>query len=245
MRSRSQLQVYPDAAAVAQALAGLFVDIGVAAIAERGRFAVSLAGGNTPRAAYELLALEPYRSALRWNDVVVFFGDERCVPPQDAASNYRMACEAFLDAIPIPTQNVHRIHGEAPPGEAATEYARELAETLGGQPRFDLVLLGMGQDGHTASLFPGTDPWKDSAKLVRAVYSPSVDMWRVTLTPSAFNAARCIAFAVEGAAKSRALEAVREGAYLPSTYPAQTIAPTEGRLMWLVDAAAAERLGTA
>ena len=178
---------------------------------------------------HERLAAEPYRSALPWEDVLAFFGDERCVPPEDAQSNYRMAREAFLNAVNIPERNVYRIRGEDPPEQAAASYAADLKRVLGDRPRFDLVLLGMGADGHTASLFPGTDPTADSDRLVRAVYSASVQMWRITLTPSVLNAARCVTFAVEGSAKSTALAAVRNGADDASTYPAQIIAPTDGR----------------
>ena len=241
MRSPGELRVLPDATAVADALAELVAESAHSAIAQRGRFAISLAGGTTPRAAYERLAAEPYRSALPWEDVLVFFGDERCVPPEDAQSNYRMAREAFLNAVNIPERNVYRIRGEDPPEQAAASYAADLKRVLGDRPRFDLVLLGMGADGHTASLFPGTDPMTDSDRLVRAVYSASVQMWRITLTPNVLNAARCVTFAVEGSAKSAALAAVRNGADDPSTYPAQIIAPADGRLIWLADAAAAQK----
>ena len=242
MANAGELQVYPDAAAVARALAELIVDVGATAQADRGRFSLALAGGNTPRAAYELLAQEPLRSAMSWSDVFVYFGDERCVPPGDEQSNYRMACETFLDAVGIPKTNVQRIQGEIDPAKAAEAYAAELRTDLGEPPRFDLVLLGMGADGHTASLFPGADPTTDDDALVRGVYSESQMMWRVTITPSVINAARVVAFAVEGVQKAATLAAVREGPYDPTHLPAQIVRPVAGRLVWLVDDLAAGML---
>lgn len=242
MANAGELQVYPDAAAVARALAELIVDVGATAQADRGRFSLALAGGNTPRAAYELLAQEPLRSAMSWSDVFVYFGDERCVPPGDEQSNYRMACETFLDAVGIPKTNVQRIQGEIDPAKAAEAYAAELRTDLGDPPRFDLVLLGMGADGHTASLFPGADPTTDDDALVRGVYSESQMMWRVTITPSVINAARVVAFAVEGVQKAATLAAVREGPYDPTHLPAQIVRPAGGRLVWLVDDLAAGML---
>lgn len=242
MANAGELQVYPDAAAVARALAELIVDVGATAQADRGRISLALAGGNTPRAAYELLAQEPLRSAMSWSDVFVYFGDERCVPPGDEQSNYRMACETFLDAVGIPKTNVQRIQGEIDPAKAAEAYAAELRTDLGDPPRFDLVLLGMGADGHTASLFPGADPTTDDDALVRGVYSESQMMWRVTITPSVINAARVVAFAVEGVQKAATLAAVREGPYDPTHLPAQIVRPAGGRLVWLVDDLAAGML---
>ena len=239
---RGELQIFPNASAVADALAELFVAVADAAFADRGRFVVALAGGNTPRAAYELIASRADGWMLSWSDVYVYFGDERCVRPDDEQSNYRMATKTLLSRVNIPPHNVHRMRGEVNPDEAAREYARELTEDLGTHPRFDLVLLGMGTDGHTASLFPGIDPMIDSDALVRAVSAPSGGLSRLTLTPTVFNAAHTVVFTTEGYAKAEALAAVREGEYLPEKYPAQIIAPTDGRLLWLVDAAAASNL---
>jgi 6-phosphogluconolactonase len=174
--------------------------------------------------------------------VFVYFGDERCVPPDDEQSNYRMAKKAFLDAVAIPPANVHRIRGEIDPATAAADYASILRTDLGERPRFDLVLLGLGPDGHTASLFPGSPPTTDDAALVRAVYAPSQAMWRVTVTPEVINAARTVVFAVEGAEKAAILATVLEGPHDPTTYPAQIVAPEPGRLVWLVDRLAAGTL---
>jgi 6-phosphogluconolactonase len=236
------VKVYPDATAVAHALAETCVAAGQEAIARSGSFHVALSGGSTPRAAYELLALDPDRDALSWSDVFVYFGDERCVGPDDEQSNYRMARTAFLDEVPIPKPNVHRMRGEIDPAQAAAEYAGVLRDDLGAPPAFDLVLLGLGPDGHTASLFPGSPPDRDSDSLVRAVYSESQSMWRITVTPEVINAARRVVFAVEGTPKASILATVLQGPREPEKYPAQIVAPKSGRLEWLIDRAAAALL---
>ena len=235
----SELRVYADPAAVARALAELVVELGRDAIARRGTFAVALAGGTTPKAAYQLLGAPPLSNALDWSLVQVFFGDERCVPPDDDRSNYKTADDAFLKPAGVPAANVHRMRGEDDPDAAAEAYRAELISALGARPHFDLVLLGMGNDGHTASLFPGADPMTDSRKLVRAVYSDAQQQWRITLTPDVLNAAHTVAFAVEGAAKTAMLQRVRDGAFTPVELPSQIIRPAAGNLIWLVDRAAA------
>jgi len=244
MANRGEIQVYRDSAAVAQALADLFVATGRMAMADRGVFTVVLSGGRTPRAAYELLGGDPLRTELSWSDVFIYFGDERCVPPIDEQSNYRMASKAFLDSVGIPPANVNRIRGEIDPGQAANEYASVLRAALGNAPQLDLVLLGLGSDGHTASLFPGTPPESDDGSLVRAVYADSQAMWRVTVTPEIINRARTVVFAVEGVDKAQILAEVYEGPVDTTKYPAQVVAPKSGRLIWLVDELAAGMLKT-
>ena len=241
-RNPGEIHVLRDATAVAKALADIFVEVSQTAIADRGRFSVALSGGNTPRAAYERLAESPVCDDVCWSDTYVYFGDERCVPPDDSQSNYHMAQEAFLSKVPIPPKNVHRMRGEIDPKDAAEDYAHVLVDDLGTLPRLDLVLLGMGPDGHTASLFPGNNPEADSDKLVRAVYAETQQMWRITLTPKVINAARTIVFAAEGSGKAGTLAAVREGPYDPIQYPSQIVSPTDGRLIWLVDESAAGQL---
>ena len=240
--TRGEVKVYSNSEAVAAALADLFVDVGQTASCDRGVFRVALSGGNTPRRAYELLAEEPRSLALPWKDVFIYFGDERCVPPDDEQSNYRMARKAFLDRVPIPPANVHRIRGEADPGFAANNYASIIRTDLADPPRFDLVLLGLGPDGHTASLFPGSPPDLHDSVLVRAVFAQSQDMWRVTMTPKLINLGRTVAFAVEGAEKADILSKVLEGPVDTTKYPAQIVSPSSGRLVWLVDDLAAGML---
>jgi 6-phosphogluconolactonase len=242
MAANGEMQIFRGPAALARALADLFVSVGRMAMADRGAFHVALSGGNTPRAAYELLAQEPWRDELSWSDVFIYFGDERCVPPDDDQSNYLMAKRAFLDAVGIPRGNVHRIAGEVDPGHAANEYASLLRTVFGNAPRLDLILLGLGPDGHTASLFPGTPPDTDDDSLVRAVYAQSQMMWRVTMTPMVINLGHTVAFAVEGADKADILAAVYQGPVDPVKYPAQIVEPVSGRLIWLVDEMAAGML---
>ncbi|HUA07728.1 MAG TPA: 6-phosphogluconolactonase [Candidatus Acidoferrales bacterium] len=238
-REAGTMYVYDTPADVAKALADLFIAYAKAAIEGRGRFTVALAGGTTPKATYTLLARAPYCDAIDWNAVEIFFGDERCVPPDHDQSNYKMAYEAFIGPLYIPSENVHRMRGEDDPQHAAAEYRAELFDSLGEAPKLDLVMLGMGPDGHTASLFPGEDPRTEDQQKVRAVYSNSQSQWRITLTPLVLNAALAVVFAVEGAAKTATLAAVREGRYDPVKYPSQIIAPADGELIWLVDKAAA------
>lgn len=238
---RGDLRIYESRQAVAAAVADLFAAAARDAIRDRGRFFVALAGGKTPRAAYELLAAQK-RNAIDWQHVHAYFGDERCVPPESDDSNYKMAFDAFLSKVAIPAHNVHRMHGEEQPERAARAYAQLLIESMGEAPRFDLMLLGMGEDGHTASLFPGTDPRTDEEQLVRAVFVEKYGVHRLTVTPAVINNARRVAIAVEGAAKSAALRAVREGPYDPVRFPVQIVNPGDGELTWLADKAAAEQL---
>lgn len=242
MAGRGEMQVYRDPQVLAEAVADFFVTIGTLAMADRGAFHVALSGGNTPRAAYELLAAQPLREALSWSDIFIYFGDERCVPPDDEQSNYRMAQKAFLDSVGIPPANVHRIRGEIDPGLAANEYATILRTDLGDPPIFDLVMLGLGPDGHTASLFPGSPPDEHEEVLVRAVYAKSQMMWRVSITPRVINAARNVMFAVEGTEKAQILADVYQGPVDPVKYPAQIVHPHSGRLVWLVDERASDML---
>ena len=224
------------------ALAERLADFVVAGLGEAqarsGTASLVLAGGSTPRAAYMLLAKAPRRNAIDWTRVTLLFGDERCVAPTDADSNYRMAREALLAHVPLPAPAVLRMRGEAPPLVAAAEYAALIRKRFGASPRFDLVLLGMGPDGHTASLFPGSDPFVDDDALVRAVYSESKQQWRLTLTPAAMNAARSIAIALAGSEKAAVYSAVASGEGGPLVYPVEAIAPTDGQLTWLVERSA-------
>ena len=238
-----ELRVLATPADVMTEAARRVVAAAEAALHAAGRFVVVLSGGSTPRALYRLLATDAYAARIDWSRVHVFWGDERCVPPDDANSNYRMACEALLDHVAIPAPQVHRIHGEDAPHLAAAAYERELRAAFpNGTPRFDLVLLGMGDNGHTASLFPHLTAVREPARWVVAEHVPEVAMWRVTLTPPALNAAAAVLFIATGAEKASMLRQVLQGPRTPEALPAQSIAPTAGHLTWLVDAAAAARL---
>jgi 6-phosphogluconolactonase len=244
------VRIVPDQAALARAVAELVVARAAEAVASRSRFTLALAGGSTPKAAYSLLAGAPFADRIDWPRVLVFWGDERCVPPDDPRSNYRMACDALLDRVPIPVASVHRIRGELEPREAAAEYERLLKALVGTKAGgdlpaggLDLVLLGMGENGHTASLFPGQEAVRETKRWVVAEYVEPVAMWRVTLTPVVLNAASEAVFVVAGAAKAGTLREVLEGPLVPDQLPAQAVRPEHGQITWLVDAAAAGKLG--
>ena len=232
------MKVVPDLAALVEEAAGRVAASAEQAIADRGMFSIALSGGNTPRPIYERLSTEPYRSRIDWSKVHVFFGDERCVPPDSDQSNYRMASEALLSRVPIPPDHVHRIRGEIDPEQAAIEYGRLLKEMFG-DGGLDLILLGMGPDGHTASLFPGTPALHETRHRCVANYVDKLRSWRVTLTAPFINRSREVMFLVSGADKAATLAQVLEGPRDPDRLPSQLIQPENGRLIWLLDSAAA------
>ncbi|MGH9941328.1 MAG: 6-phosphogluconolactonase [Pyrinomonadaceae bacterium] len=238
------LLVFADAEAVAVAAARRFADLARKAIDARGRFAVALAGGSTPKRVYQLLADEEYGDQIEWWRVHVFFGDERTVPPDHADSNYRMANEALLSRVAIPVENVHRIDGVGDAVANARLYEAELRESFGGDgwPEFDLVMLGMGDDGHTASLFPHTRALHEQSALITANWVEKFDTWRITLTAPAINHARHVMFIVTGAGKAERLPEVLGGARDVERLPSQLIQPVGGALDWYVDEAAAAKL---
>lgn len=216
------------------------------AVAARGRFTIALSGGSTPRSLFNLLATNA-RTTLPWDRMFFFWGDERHVPPTDPESNYRMADEAMLSKIPVAAGNVFRIATENPDAAAAADaYEQTLRKFFqlgpGEFPRFDLILLGMGPDGHTASLFPGTAALQDKSRLVVANWVEKLKTSRITLTLPVLNAARCVAFLVSGTDKADALKAVLEGDAPGEQYPSKLVKPSDGKLIWLVDRAAASGL---
>jgi 6-phosphogluconolactonase len=229
-----------------QELAAASADHVVAVLADalerHGRANVALAGGSTPRAMNALLAAPPRRDAVDWSRVVFWFGDERCVAPDDPESNYRMNRETLLDPLGIPPDRIHRMRGESDPPSAAADYDAILLRELGEQPRLDLIILGMGADGHTASLFPGTIKAIDKSKHAVAHYVPQLDRWRITLTARAINESSNVAITVSGAEKADALHAVLDGPRQTDVYPAQLVRPRNGDLYWFVDEAAAAKL---
>ena len=239
-----KVTVFDGAEDVARAAAERFVELAQSAADERGRFAVALAGGSTPKRTYELLAGEDYAGRVDWSKVHIFFGDERMVPPDDEESNYRMASEAMLSRLPVPPENVHRINGLGDAVANARLYEDELRTFFNNDawPSFDLVLLGMGDDGHTASLFPGTQALDEQADWVAANWVEKLNAYRVTLTAPAINRAAHVIFLVTGANKAAPLREVLRGELDPRRLPSQLIKPLEGSLEWLVDKAAAEQL---
>jgi len=240
----AHVTVYPDHLSFVDGAAAFIAELAVASIAESGRFAIALSGGGTPRPIYARLATTDHARYIDWSKVHIFFSDERCVPPDDVRSNYRMAREALLDKVPLPSGNIHRIRGEDDPAQAALAYEQNLQGLFrtSSAPAFDLVCLGMGDDGHTASMFPGTAALREHARWVAPQYVEAMQTWRVTFTAVLINAARHVAFLVEGAGKNETLRRVLEGPYQPDVLPAQLIQPISGQLHWLVDAAAAARV---
>jgi 6-phosphogluconolactonase len=243
---RPEIRIFEDAEAVARAAAGEFRHRAAVAVAERGRFTVVLSGGSTPRLLFRELA-GAAAGDLPWEKVHLFWGDERTVPPDHSASNFRMVQEELLSRVAVPAANIHRIRGEDPdPAAAATDYEAELRgffELQSGQfPRFDLVFLGMGADGHTASLFPGSEALAEAERLVTAPWVTQLKTRRLTLTARVFNHAAGVVFLVSGAEKAETLQRVLEGPRHPLELPCQLIEPDNGELVWLLDSAAAQLL---
>jgi 6-phosphogluconolactonase len=235
-------------AEVASAAARLFTDRVSAAAQARGIARVAISGGTTPKAMFALLAdpSQPFVKHVPWDKLDLYWVDERCVPPDHADSNYRMTKEQLLSKVPLPAERIHRMEGELPPEEAAARYEATIrngfrlegAET----PTFDLILLGMGDDGHTASLFPHTEALDDMTHIVVANHVSQKDTWRITLTWPVINQGREVVFLIEGAGKAQVLQDVLLGPYQPETYPSQIIRPAGGKLTFLLDSAAAAKL---
>jgi 6-phosphogluconolactonase len=233
------VQIFKDLPALSQAAAQLFIASAEQAIAERGRFLVALSGGSTPTALHRLLVDAP----VDWPRVHVFWGDERCVPVNDPGNNYAQARDALLAHVPIPAENIHRIPAELEPASAARAYAAALSGFLHAPwPRLDLILLGMGDDGHTASLFPGSPVNEDQPVIAVMAHYQGRPAQRVSLAPQVINAARQIVFLVSGQSKSATLARVLKGNLNPMELPAQRIHPSDGKLIWMVDEAAGSNL---
>jgi 6-phosphogluconolactonase len=218
------------------------------AVAARGVARIAISGGNTPRPMFELLATEPYLSKMPWDKMQLFWVDERCVPPDHPYSNYRMTREAMLDKVPLPQQQVFRMEGELDPQQAADNYQAILQQRFkiepGQFPVFDAILLGMGDDGHTASLFPHTAALHEQTLTVVANHVPQKDTWRITLTLPVLLAGRDVSFLIEGSDKAEVLKEVLLGPYDPETHPSQLIRPVSGRLLFLLDEGAGAELPT-
>lgn len=238
----ADIHISPNLFHLAETAALHFIWLGNEAISRTGRFMVALAGGSTPKTTYKLLSTPEFLPLINWYRVYIFWGDERCVPPNHPDSNYRMTKEALLDNIPIPPGNIHRIKGELEPKIAATDYENQLKSAFGDHPQFDLVLLGMGEDGHTASLFPGTAAIHEKERWVLGHFVEKLDSWRITLTPVILNQARNINFLVSGESKAETLKQVLHGKHDPDLLPSQVIDPAQGSVTWLVDKAVASSL---
>jgi 6-phosphogluconolactonase len=234
-------QIFDSAEDLARGAAEQFVARGVEAIVQRGAFTVALSGGSTPKILYQVLASEQFRNRVPWAETHFFWSDERHVPPDHPDSNYRMANEAMLSRVPVSQENVHRIRSENPNAtEAAAGYERTLIEvTETALPPLDLILLGLGPDGHTASIFPGSEVLEETKRLVAAPWIEKLKSYRITMTLPLLNNAASVLFLVSGAEKAEIVWDVLRG---PRQYPAQYVNPTNGQLFWMLDTDAASKL---
>ena len=238
-----ELHILADAEALADEAADFVSNLAEDSVRERRRFTVALSGGSTPRKLYEVLASSPYRERIEWSDWQVFWGDERCVPPDHPDSNYLMAKETLLDQVPIPTDHAHRMRGEEQPQITAGEYEKLLRDVFGDStPVMDLILLGLGEDGHTASLFPGSDALEERNRLVVSNFVPQLQTYRITFAYSLINSARNVAFLVAGESKAKVANDVLEPKLAGPKYPASSVCPFSGSLHWFLTEDAASRL---
>ena len=239
--SMPELHVLPTPEAAADAAAAFVAKLADEHGSAAGRFTIALSGGSTPRLLYQALACDPYAARVAWDRWRIFWSDERCVPPDHDESNYRMARQALLDRVGIPVQQIHRMRGEMEPEEAAAAYATEILDT---SPSFDLILLGIGEDGHTASLFPGTEALRERRKLVVANWAPHLQAHRITFTFPLINMAKNVAFLATDQSKAEVLRDVLETAQGEHTLPAAMVRPAQGIVHWFVTRDAARLLNT-
>jgi 6-phosphogluconolactonase len=235
-----RVEVEESADALYHAVAEQFVRLTTDALNARGHCAVALSGGSSPKGVYQLLAAPTFRARIRWSDIHFFWGDERHVPPDHPDSNYRMAVEAMLSKVPVPPANVHRMRGELPDaGHAALAYEEKVSECVDGEPipRFDVIHLGLGTDGHIASLFPGSAALEERQRLCVANWVEKLQTWRITLTLPVLNAAHAVVFIATGPEKASIVQQVMRDP-IPQAFPAQLIRPVDGELWWMLDRAA-------
>jgi len=244
-KSNVKVEVLPDLEAVCLRAALIFVNSSVNSIAAKKQFVAAISGGSTPRRLYGLLGSEAYRYQVDWQHVQIFWVDERCVPKEDEASNFRTAFDTFVSKVALPDKNIHRIRGEEAPDRAAKDYEEEIRRFFGEgeRPRFDLIVLGMGEDGHTASLFPGSKSLEETVRLAIPVYLEEAKKNRITLTLPVLNNADRILFLVTGASKAGVLSEILGDGEKKKVFPAGLIRPAHGAITWLIDHEAAEKLG--
>ena len=236
-----ELHVLPTPEEAAQAAAGFVADLAEECVSRRGRFTVALSGGSTPHKLYRVLATPPHAKQMTWDRWHVFWGDERCVPPDHEDSNYRMAREALLDHVSIPPAHVHRMRGEVAPQEAAGEYESVLREAFQTPlPSFDLILLGIGEDGHTASLFPGTQALQEHHRLVLTNWAPHLQIHRITFTFPLINAANTVVFLATDESKAEVLRGVLEPTPGEGILPTAMVSPIHGTIQWFLTEEAAK-----
>jgi 6-phosphogluconolactonase len=237
-----EIHEYKDAESMSVDAAKWIADRITSTLKTKDRFTIAVSGGSTPKRLHELLAQPPYKETLDWSSLHVFWGDERAVPFEDSRNNAKMAYDTLLDFVPVPASQIHVMRTDIAPEQSATEYEKILHEYFDKTPySFDLVLLGMGDDGHTLSLFPGMPIVHEEKAWAKSFWLQAQDMYRITLTKTIVNKSACVAFLTAGTAKAHALQEVLKGAYNPDLYPSQEIKPT-GELHWFVDEAAAAGL---
>jgi len=241
-----QLHIYKTAEELSKAAAKWIADRITDTLKKKDRFTIALSGGNTPKQLHKLLAAPPYKDQVDWSKLHVFWGDERDVPFDDERNNAKMAFDTLLNYVPIPPSQIHIMRTDIPPEQSAIEYEKILHQYFSPDNpsgnTFDLVLLGMGDDGHTLSLFPGTAVIHEERSWVKSFFLQAQDMYRITLTKTVVNKSASIAFLATGEGKAEALKEILEGSYNPDLYPSQVIKPSNGELHWFVDDAAASLL---
>jgi 6-phosphogluconolactonase len=238
-----ELNIYKDADELSKEVAEWMINYIATTLKTKGIFTLVLSGGSTPQKLNKLLASSPYKERIDWGKVHIFWGDERYVPFEDDRNNAKMAFETLLNHVPVPADQIHKIQTNIFPEQSAMEYEKILRQYFHSPAKnFDLVVLGMGDDGHTLSLFPGTETVYEENKMVMAYFLQSQNMYRITLTAPVINRAAMIAFLATGSGKAAALKEVIEGDYKPDLYPSQVIKPIYGQLYWFVDEAAAAKL---
>lgn len=243
-KGSSQIELFADLEAISHRAASLFVNASRNSIDTRKRFAVAISGGSTPRRLYTLLSTAPYRDQVDWEHIHFFWVDERCVPKEHEESNFRTAFDTLLSMVPMPDGNIHRIKGEEDPEKAARDYEEDIKKFFGvsGLPIFDLVILGMGEEGHTASLFPGSKSLDETVRLAAPVFLEKLNRNRITLTLLVLNNAAQILFLVSGRSKAAVLSEILGDGHKKDQYPASLINPVHGTILWLIDRETASKL---
>jgi 6-phosphogluconolactonase len=233
------LHVFDDSDKVISAAADFFAEQSAKYILESGRYSVALSGGSSPKKLFELLATEPYRTKIEWEKIFFFMGDERFVPLDDPQSNFLMAQNSLFTPLGIPVDHVFPVNTKVSPEDAAKQYEQTLRKHFAGECRFDLIWLGLGDDAHTASLFPHTEVLTETKALVKEVFVKKVNQYRITFTQTLINNASTVAFLTYGASKADAVFHIMKDTYNPTEYPAQLVKPMSGKLHWFIDKSAA------
>jgi len=241
---KPRVHVLRDLEAISHKAANIFVSLFESSAAAQGKFTVALAGGSTPKRLYALLSSRRFRHKVDWPHVHFFWGDERCVPKEDPESNFKSAYDLLLSKVPVPAENIHRMKGEKDPAQGARDYEEDLRKFFGtrGWPALDLIILGMGEDGHTASLFPASKSLAEKLRLVVPIYMKKHKIHRITLTLPVLNHAAQILFLVAGHAKADVLQKVLQGGREKERYPAGLIHPGPAHILWLIDRETARKL---